>query len=1258
MRRMTKRAMPLRMESPAPSAKWPLTNRFFMNGTLMREKPFSVLCLRRSAICRPLAVLLAILLMPTFSWFESAHTGVRAFQASAQIVANCFPNPSNAIIQTYCPAGEIEDPIADDLRQLERDAGNAYLGLHELPAADASVISTYGRQDLRDAIRASMITQMLAIVKKPASQRTQHEQALYNWLQKLVQQNEVALYTKAVQNAQLFSSDPCTFTLDADIASTYSLHYDGHPFCGGQQSAIFGAPVPAASYFTAYGFKYSYAAAAQTVPYFGSMMADTSISYGEQAAIALSAGSVVAAVVGAAIFANLSAALVAFSTAAALSGPGSIAAAAGSTFLVSGAAVGSIGLGALVAAPVAIILITISVGVMAALQLSTNAQNQNDIAILSNLLNQARDNPPDLAAMAADTSGLGLYKIQVTMNSQTVPEVASGAVLPSHRPGTDLDFAIAGAGGAPSISSSLAYRDWDGNNWSAETWGGWFVETCTTVNQDVKCLVPDSINANIRYVDGDGVKWTASRIGNNFVNTKASPSATDVMCPADTVSGLTPVTTDLRACASYVSDHITLKDADGNLATVKLSVLTPPVVSGSATLAFGPGVPSTQAITLLGNPTPAVCVSNGSLTADFTLNVPNCETGTAPTTGKFQIQFNGNASAATATYALTLSATNSAGATSIPVAINVSPQLAIVSPSSLSGTAGVPVTFKVVATGVPVPTLSILNLNLHGLNFTDNGNGTGTISGVVDTPMASACIAPCGIQATNSQGKVVQPFSLDFRNPAPYATLIPPAAANFYTGTPNVQLLASAGAITPVSWQLFPGGNNIPPPPSWVTLDDNGNGTAFLNGTPPVGTTGAITFDVETKAAGAFGYLNEFTINVIDKPVFLSPNTTAFTVGTSDSFRISASQGTVTLVGGLPNGLTLSSGNPAAIGGIPAAGTGGQYIVELVANAPGTEGSSTQALTLNVNEGPAIPSPPSALFFAGMPGTFPVTTTGFPFVSSQYLLPGQTPNPLHPPGMKFTVTGLPAGLHASNRNAADFTTGTLTIQGTPSDSNVGDYPVQITAQNGVGTPAQQTLALKIVKLTGPAPVSGNKCNGIYNGTFRGNVVVSAGQNCTFAAGGRITGNVNVHGGNLTLTNSSLSGNLAILGSSAFSIDGATIDGNLLITCRRRNVQPDCGATVSGNADVTASATPVQVGSSDQSCPGNTFGKNVIVERNMGPSSFTTTQCKKTCHVRGTLRSQEVEIRPGRNSASAPRSNRIARTTQESKKPAGRDAFAL
>ena len=414
-------------------------------------------------------------------------------------------NPANRIIQNTCPVGVLFDTNGD-LKQLESDSVNAYLGLHELPPTDASVVYSFGRQDLRDARTASMITQMLAIIKKPASLRTQHEQTLYGWLQELVQQNEVALYTHAVAEAGRFFSDPCTFTLDADIANAYNLRYNGFPFCGAQQSAIFGAPVPAASYFTAFGFKHSYAAAAQTFPVFGSLMADTSISAGEQAGIALAAGAVVSAVAGAAIFANLSAALTAFGATTATTGSAAIAGASTSSFLVSGLTVDSIGLGTLVAGPVAIILVTIAAGVLAALELSTNAKNQAAIANLGSLLSQAQNNPPDLASMAADTSGLGLYKIAATTNSQTVPEMASGAVLPAHRTGTDLDFAINGA-----VATSLSYQDWDGNNWTAQTWGGWFVETCTTVNQGAKCLVADSINTNIRYVDAAGVKWVGSQ---------------------------------------------------------------------------------------------------------------------------------------------------------------------------------------------------------------------------------------------------------------------------------------------------------------------------------------------------------------------------------------------------------------------------------------------------------------------------------------------------------------------------------------------------------------------------------------------------------------------------------------------------------------------------------------------------------------------------------------------------------------------------
>lgn len=975
-----------------------------------------------------------------------------------------------AIIQNTCPVGVLLD-TKGDLEQLEFDAVNAYLALHALPATDASVIYTYGRQDLRDAIRASIFTQMLAIIKKPASQRTQHEQTLFDWLQRLVQQNEVALYTNAIAESNRFFADPCTFTLDSDIASAYNLSYNGLPFCKGLQSNIFAPPVPAASYFTAYGFEKSYGAAAEQFKEFGTLMADTSVSVGAQAGISLGAGAVVAGIAGAALYANLSAALAAWTSGtAAVTIEGAGALAAGSSFLLSGSVVSAIGLGTAVAAPVAIILVTVAVGVAAGLQLYTNAERQGDIANFSNLLTQAQNNLPDLGAMAADTSGLGNYKIQATINSQTVPDRPSTTALPTHRPGTDLNFQIIDPSGtASSISDVLTYQTWEGNQASAKTWGCWFLETCTTVNQP--CLVGEGINADIRYVDAAGVKWTASRLGNNFVLTKAQPESTDSICTADPTTGLTPVGTDLTKCSTYTDDHFSLKDANGNVVTARLYILVRPVSSGSTFLAFGPGIPSTQTITVIGNPAPTVCLSSGSLPSDFSLT---CGTGT------FQIQFNGNVNAATHTYALTLSASNSTQTISIPITVDVSPQLAIISPPSLSGTAGLPVTFTVVATGIPTPQLSPTpNLSLLGLTFTDNGNGTATINGVVNTPSASVCLnPPCGIQATNSQGTIVQNFSLNFLQPAPVATLIPPAAANFYAGTTNVQLLQSTGAITPVSWGYVPDPNA-----PWLNLKDNGDGTASLTGNPPPGTSGTFNPKIAPAAAGTFTVLNPFPVTVQNTPVFTSPNTATFTVGTESSFAISAGQGDITLVGALPEGLTfipsvtgpVTPGSSAVILGTPATGTGGQYTLNLVATAPGTSGPATQQLTLNVNEAPIFtgpcPSPgrtpPACTVELPAGGTLTVTTAGFPIMSPAPLPASSGPLPSFSAEgekwMSFSLLRLPAGFTASNVNAQGFATGTLTIKA-PADAVLGaEYLVGIFANNGVQPQAEQDIYIKIVK---------------------------------------------------------------------------------------------------------------------------------------------------------------------------------------------------
>ena len=83
--------------------------------------------------------------------------------------------------------------------------------------------------------------------------------------------------------------------------------------------------------------------------------------------------------------------------------------------------------------------------------------------------------------------------------------------------------------------------------------------------------------------------------------------------------------------------------------------------------------------------------------------------------------------------------------------------------------------------------------------------------------------------------------------------------------------------------------------------------------------------------------------------------------------------------------------------------------------------------------------------------------------------PAPPTNPEDGLGMYFTVSGLPASLQATNLGEGGFATGTLTIAGTPSAADAGVRQVVITAYNGVGAIARQTLALNVIAFTAPAP---------------------------------------------------------------------------------------------------------------------------------------------------------------------------------------------
>ena len=67
----------------------------------------------------------------------------------------------------------------------------------------------------------------------------------------------------------------------------------------------------------------------------------------------------------------------------------------------------------------------------------------------------------------------------------------------------------------------------------------------------------------------------------------------------------------------------------------------------------------------------------------------------------------------------------------------------------------------------------------------------------------------------------------------------------------------------------------------------------------------------------------------------------------------------------------------ATLAGTPAAGTGGTYALTITA-ANGVLPDATQTFTLTVDQAPAITSADNTTFTTATPGTFTVTTTGFP----------------------------------------------------------------------------------------------------------------------------------------------------------------------------------------------------------------------------------------------------------------------------------------
>ena len=205
-----------------------------------------------------------------------------------------------------------------------------------------------------------------------------------------------------------------------------------------------------------------------------------------------------------------------------------------------------------------------------------------------------------------------------------------------------------------------------------------------------------------------------------------------------------------------------------------------------------------------------------------------------------------------------------------------------------------------------------------------------------------------------------------------------------------------------------------------------------------------------TGAADLFGY--------ITAPAFTSAASTEFSVGSAGNFTVTTSgvpmvssitnaDFGVCTVSALPGGVTFhdNGDGTATIAGTPAPGTTGTYTLCLTAT-NGIAPDATQTFTLTVNQAPAITSVDHATFAVGSAGSFTVTTTGVPPVSTI----------ANTDFGVCTVSVLPVGV-----TFLDNGDGTATISGTPLTGAGGTYTLCLKAANGVIPPATQTFTLTV-----------------------------------------------------------------------------------------------------------------------------------------------------------------------------------------------------
>ena len=225
---------------------------------------------------------------------------------------------------------------------------------------------------------------------------------------------------------------------------------------------------------------------------------------------------------------------------------------------------------------------------------------------------------------------------------------------------------------------------------------------------------------------------------------------------------------------------------------------------------------------------------------------------------------------------------------------------------------------------------------------------------------------------------------------------------------------------------------------------DNGNGTATLGWTAGVADGGIYSINLTGNNGIGANATQTLTLTIGQPPLITNATSYSMEVGVSDSFTFTTMGyplPTLSMTGGLPTGVTFSDNGDgtATLSGMPAQGQGNVYPLSITAS-NGILPDDAQSFTLSVNEAPAFTSGTTANFITGNPGSFPITTRGYPVTAITY----------------SSIPALPASF-----TLVDNHDGTATLSGTPLDGEGGIYTIDLIGKNSIGLDATQTLKVTI-----------------------------------------------------------------------------------------------------------------------------------------------------------------------------------------------------